>query len=433
MARVIVTDRPKMDPHFHAGQLLVANDPARFRVLRAGRRWGKSRLGVWLALQCALEGGRAWWVAPDYKRAAEGWEPLRLMAQETMGSYAKVNLTDRIIHIANGGTVEVRSADNPQSLRGAGLDLLVLDEAALLPRVAWFQVLRPSLADRQGRALFISTPKGGNWFKELWEDAGDRDGWSRYHFPTSANPFIDAAEIADLARDMPSIEYRQEIEAEFVDLEGARISPGWFRYFKQTHRGGLLWLEPQAKEGAATPAPVDSRHCERFCTVDLAASLKTSADFTVVMSCAAYDGHLFILDVVRRRMEGPDIVPAIQDQFAKHDLKVAHIEATGFQLSLVQEARRDGLPVKELRADREKVARALPLEARMEAGRVWFDRDAAWRRDLETELAQFPVGEHDDQVDALAYAAAAMMVPRLPDWSKSKANVDDLRRDKPVL
>ena len=81
-----------------------------------------------------------------------------------------------------------------------------------------------------------------------------------------------------------------------------------------------------------------------------------------------------------------------------------YIEKNGFQLSMVQMARREGLPVKELRADRDKVSRALPLAARMESGNVWFPNDSLWYADLEKELLTFPVGEHDDQVDALAYA-----------------------------
>ena len=90
-----------------------------------------------------------------------------------------------------------------------------------------------------------------------------------------------------------------------------------------------------------------------------------------------------------------------------------------------REARRDGLPVKELRADKDKVARSLPLEARMEHGTVWFPRDAAWLPDLQRELLSFPVGEHDDQVDALAYAAAAMSQSKIVhDWSQ--AGPDDL-------
>lgn len=395
-----------IDPH--DGQWQVIRDPSRFRVLAAGRRWGKTRLAVWECLAAAARKGRAWWVAPTYPLAAEGWRPLRAIAQTVPG--ARVLEVDKEIRLPSGGLVQVRSADDPNRLRGAGLDFVVVDEAAFCKPEVW-EILRPALADRLGRALFISTPKGRNWFADLWEDAGRRDGWARWRFPTTANPWIPAGEVEAAALELPSLVWRQEYLAEFVETQGARYRAEWFRFYDQTVRDGLVWLVK--RDGGQT----DFRECQRFCTVDLAASTKTSADWTVICSVAVHGQDLFVLDVVRRRMEGPDIVPAIREQFAKHDLRVAHIEATGFQLALVQEARRDGLPVKELRADRDKVARSLPLEARMEHGTVWFPRDAVWLPELQRELLAFPVGEHDDQVDALAYAAAAAgQVRRSHDW-----------------
>jgi predicted phage terminase large subunit-like protein len=90
---------------------------------------------------------------------------------------------------------------------------------------------------------------------------------------------------------------------------------------------------------------------------------------------------------------------------------MVHIERTGFQLALIQQARRDGMAVKELRADRDKISRSLPLQARMEAGNVWFPRDAPWMGELQRELLAFPNAAHDDQVDALAYAAVLVGQP----------------------
>jgi predicted phage terminase large subunit-like protein len=398
-----------IDPGFHPGQTEVAKSPARFRVLAAGRRWGKTRLGVWECLKVGSEGGRAWWVAPTYPLASEGWRPLRLIGQQWPG--AKVLEVDKEIRLPGGGMVQVRSADDPQRLRGAGLDFVVVDEAAFCKEEAWTEALRPALSDRQGRAMFISTPKGLNWFYDLWAKAEGRDGWTRFRFTSGGNPYMPAGEL-DVARsELPSLVFRQEYLAEFVESKGARYDSAWFRFFVPVVKDGLTWLQGDGE-------PIDYRACERFCTVDLAASLKTSADWTVICSCAAHRGHLFVLDMVRRRMEGPDIVPAIWDQMRRHDLRVAHIESSGFQLALVQEARREGLAVKELKPDRDKIARSLPLEARMEAGQVWFPRDASWLPELQRELLAFPVGEHDDQVDALAYAAAAMTsVGRAHDWS----------------
>lgn len=406
-----------LDFDFHAGQKEVYDSSARFRVLAAGRRWGKTRLGVSECVEVGLKGGRAWWVAPTYPLANEGWRPLRLIGQ-TIPS-AKILEVDKEVRLPGGGLVQVRSADEAARLRGAGLDFVVVDEAAFCKEETWTEALRPALTDKLGRALIISTPKGGNWFRDLWEKAGSREDWARWQYPTTSNPFIPPGEVDSAARELPSLVWRQEYLAEFVDAEGARYKPEWFRFFMPTMRDGLTWLRKQ--DGVE----VDYRECQRFCTVDLAASLKTSADWTVICSVAAHKGDLFVLDVVRRRMEGPDIVPAIRDQMSMHDLRVAHIEAAGFQLSLIQEARRVGLPVKELRADRDKVARSLPLEARMEHGGVWFPRDASWLPELQRELLAFPVGEHDDQVDALAYAAAAMSETRSShDWSGVRG--DDL-------
>jgi len=332
---------------------------------------------------------------------------------------ATVREVDKEVGLPGGGLVQVRSADEPHRLRGAGLDFVVVDEAAFCKQETWTEALRPALTDRLGRALLISTPKGGNWFRDLWEAASKRDGWARWQYPTVSNPFIPEGEVESAALELPSLVWRQEYLAEFVDVQGARYNADWFRFYTPSMRDGLTWLVK------ADGTEVDFRECARFCTVDLAASLKTSADWTVICSVAAKGQDLFVLDVVRRRMEGPDIVPAIRDQMQRHDLRVAHIESSGFQLALVQEARRDGLPVKELRADKDKVARSLPLEARMEHGGVWFPKDAAWLPELQRELLSFPVGSHDDQVDALAYAAAAMSQSKVThDWSQ--AGPDDL-------
>jgi len=405
-------DQPDIEiwkPDLHDGQKIVARSPARFRLLAAGRRWGKTRLAVLEALKVGLDGGRAWWVAPSYPMAREGWRPLAKLAATVPA--ARVNRTDRTVTFSNGGMVEVRSTDDPDSLRGAGLDFVVLDECAFMRQevgesgkaicMAW-EVLRPALADREGRALFISTPKGvGNWFTDLYETAEHLDGWERWQFRSIDNPHINPAEIEAARLEIGSLMSSQEFDAEFVQHGGAMFKAEWARYYRPRVKDGLLWFDTGEEL-------VDYRTCERFATVDLAASVKETADYTVILSAAVHQGRLFVIDVQRRRLEGPDIVPAIRDSLEQHDLGVVHIEKAGFQLSLIQAARRDGLPVKELTPDRDKRARALPLQARMEAGDVWFPKDADWLGELQRELWAFPASLHDDQVDALAYAANVM-------------------------
>lgn len=196
------------------------NDPARFKVLAAGRRWGKTRLGVSECLDVAAQGKRAWWVAPSYKMGAVGWRPLARMGHK-LG--AEVRLGDRQVFLPGGGEVAVRSADDPQSLRGEGLDFVVLDECAFIQEAAWAEALRPALSDRLGRALFISTPKGRNWFWRLWTRGQDetQDEWRSWRFPTSSNPFIKASEIEAARQGLPEMVFRQEYLAEFLESEGA--------------------------------------------------------------------------------------------------------------------------------------------------------------------------------------------------------------------
>ena len=111
-----------------------------------------------------------------------------------------------------------------------------------------------------------------------------------------------------------------------------------------------------------------------------------------------------MLDMLRQRLEAPDIVPAIKKMIGVHNLEWVGIEKTGYQLAIVQFARREGLRIKELRADKDKRSRALPLSAKMERGLVYFPKDEEWVGEVERELLTFPVGTHDDIVDTLAYA-----------------------------
>ena len=203
----------------HPGQATVHDHQARFKVLACGRRWGKTRLGVNECLDVAARGGRAWWVAPSYKMSEVGWRPLRRIG----GSIgAEVRKVDRQVLIPGAGEVSVRSADKPDSLRGEGLDFVVMDECAFITEEAWIEALRPALSDRQGEAMFISTPKGRNWFWRLYMRGQDdnESEWRSWSFPTSANPYIAAAEIAAAREQLPEATFRQEYLAEFIDDAG---------------------------------------------------------------------------------------------------------------------------------------------------------------------------------------------------------------------
>lgn len=207
-------------PPLHSGQQSVWDSPARFKVLVCGRRWGKTMLGALACMVTAMRGGRAWWVAPTYPIAGVGWNMMRRLQAQL--PFTSKNEVDRRIDVEGGGWAQVRSADNPDSLRGEGLDLVVLDECAYIKEAAWFEALRPALSDRQGKAIFISTPAGRNWFWQLYlRGESGEDGWQSWRFPTASNPFIAQPEVDEAERTLPERVFHQEFLAEFLEDAGS--------------------------------------------------------------------------------------------------------------------------------------------------------------------------------------------------------------------
>jgi hypothetical protein len=190
----------------------------RFRVLVAGRRFGKTFLALVELCRAAWGPGRlAYYVAPFEKQGKRiAWKALKKMTQEYWAS--PPNETDLRIELAAGGTICVKGADNYDSLRGDGLDFLVLDEYASIAREAWTEVLRPALTDRQGKALFIGTPKGFNHFHELVENAEGRHDWKTFQFTTAEGGNVPAEELESATHDLDERTYRQEFLASFENL-----------------------------------------------------------------------------------------------------------------------------------------------------------------------------------------------------------------------
>ena len=240
----------------------VAQSPARFRVAACGRRrWGKTRLGSALCVKTAADGGRAWWVAPSYPVAMVGWRLIRRLASQVPG--AEIRQSERLVSFPNGGEIQVRSADNPDSLRGEGLDFVVFDECAFIHEDAWQEAVRPALSDRLGRALFISTPKGRNWFWRLWQrciDDHDHE-WHGWQLPTAANPYIAPAEIEAARLGLPERIFAQEFLAQFLDDAG-----GVFRRVMDAATATAL---EKPISGAAYVAGVDVADATDFTAISI--------------------------------------------------------------------------------------------------------------------------------------------------------------------
>jgi hypothetical protein len=190
----------------------------RFRVLAAGRRFGKTYLALVELCRAAWGEGRlAWYVTTTDKQAKRiAWKPLKEMTRPYWA--AKPNESDLRIELTCGGTICLRGADNYDSLRGDGLDFLVLDEYASIAPEAWSEVLRPALADKQGRALFIGTPQGHNHFHELVERAATLPDWKSFQYTTAQGGNVTVQELESAAQELDDRTYRQEFEASFENM-----------------------------------------------------------------------------------------------------------------------------------------------------------------------------------------------------------------------
>lgn len=183
-----------------------------------------------------------------------------------------------------------------------------------------------------------------------------------------------------------------------VPDDGGLFRRSWFRYWSSSPGYYLLGPEGQA---------VREDHCRRFGTVDLAFSLKKEADYTVIAAWAVTPrSDLILLDLHRERMDAPVLQPSIRAMVEKWNLDYIGIEKVLGQSLVVHGARVDGLTVRALIADVDKITRSIPAQVRMEAGQIYFPSGHPELTAVEHELLTFPRGTHDDIVDNVSYAAA---------------------------
>ena len=212
----------------HAGQskvFSVRDTPAgRFRVVVAGRRWGKTTLAgidMLAAAQHAQPNQRVWYVAPTRVMAKDVfWRPLKQLVPVSWLAKPPSE-TDLDIELVNGALLQVRGAEDPDSLRGRGPWHVVVDEYADMAPEAWTEVIRPALADTKGSALFLGTPKAYNHFYDLYRLAQDgAAGWLAWQFRTIDNPHLDPVEVEAARSQLDPRTFRQEFEASFESVSG---------------------------------------------------------------------------------------------------------------------------------------------------------------------------------------------------------------------
>ena len=211
-----------MLPEWHAGQARVDREARRFNVLACGRRWGKTTFGVDRIIQPALVGYPAAWFAPTYKLLLEVWrEAAKVLTPVT----ARKDAQQKRIELISGGLVEFWSLDSGTVARGRKYKRVAIDEAAMAANLEtqWQEEIRPTLTDFAGDAYFFSTPKGRNFFYQLFTRG--RDGaqgvYRSWQLPTSTNPFIPPSEIEAARAELPEETFEQEYLAQFVENGGS--------------------------------------------------------------------------------------------------------------------------------------------------------------------------------------------------------------------
>ena len=195
---------------------------ARFKSVVAGRRFGKTYLSTIELIKAATTGKNknCWYIAPTYGAAKEiAWD---MLIQNIPEEYiVKTNETGLTIKLINGSVISLKGAERSAVLRGRSLNHCILDEFSEMRPEVWHEVIRPSLSDREGSALFIGTPKGRNHFYDLWARGIDgADNWQSFQYTTLDGGNVSASEIEQARSDLDERTFEQEYEAAFITYAG---------------------------------------------------------------------------------------------------------------------------------------------------------------------------------------------------------------------
>jgi phage terminase large subunit-like protein len=381
-------------------QQTVFSDSTRFKVVAAGRRCGKSRLAATTLLIEGLRcpaGSAVLYVAPTNGQARQIiWNVLLDLGREVIAG-SHVNNQD--ITLINGATIYVRGADRPDTLRGVSLTYAVLDEVADIKTEAWEQVIRASLSDKKGRGLFIGTPKGRNWFFDLFKlgQSGQDEDWKSWHFTTKDNPLIDPKEVESAKKTLSTFAFKQEYMASFDNAGSDVFKEDWIKYGEEPDYGSyfvavdLAGFEEVAKQ---------------------AANSKKRLDETAIAIVKVTDeGQWFVKEIVHGRWDIKEtavkILTAVRD-YRPLSVGIERGSLKNAVLPYLSDLMRKNNVYSHIidltHGNRKKADRIVwSLQGRFEHGRIVLNQDEDWTEFLD-QLLMFPaVGVHDDLPDALSY------------------------------
>jgi hypothetical protein len=378
----------------------VFKDKSRFKVIAAGRRCGKSRLcAVTLiieALKCP-QGSAVLYVSPTMGQSRQiVWDLLLELGRDVIQS-SHVNNLD--ITMINGAKIYVRGADRPDTLRGVSLTYAVLDEVADIKPEAWEQVIRASLSDRKGRALFLGTPKGRNWFYDLFKlgQSQDDNEWKSWHFTTRDNPLIDPSEIESAKKTLSSFAFKTEYLASFDNAGSNIFREEWLKYGEEPNSGSyfiavdLAGFEEVAKQAANAKKRLD--------------------ESAIAIVKVTDDGKWFVKEIEHGRWDVRETAAKILMKIRDYRPLSVGIERGSLKnavLPYLSDLMRKNNVYAHIidltHGNRKKADRIIwSLQGRFEHGRIVLNQDEDWDS-FTDQLLMFPAqGVHDDLPDALSY------------------------------
>jgi phage terminase large subunit-like protein len=380
-------------------QKQVYSDDTRFKVIVAGRRCGKSRLSAVSLLVEGLrcpQGSAVMYVAPTQGQARQIiWDLLMELGREVISS-SHVNNMD--ITLINGAKIYVRGSDRPDTLRGVSLTYLVLDEVADIKADTWEKVLRAALSDKKGKALFIGTPKGRNWFYDMYNlgESGDDEEWKSWHFTTKDNPLIDPKEIDGAKKTLSSFAFKQEYEASFDNAGTDTFKEEWLKFGEEPNDGNYYIAIDLAG----------------FENMSMNAQAKKRLDQTAIAVVkATEDGKWFVRKIEHGRWDIKETCQRIIKNIKEFQPAGVGIERGSLKnavlpyLSDLMRSNNVYAHIQDLtHGNKKKTERVVwALQGRFEHGKVILNEEEDWDH-FRDEFVMFPTtGVHDDLLDALSY------------------------------
>lgn len=403
-------------------QLDVWGSSARFKVIAAGRRTGKSNLAIKMLLAKALEapeGSAVVYVAPTLGQARQiAWDALLEQGKEVIKA-AHVNQMD--ITLVTGRKIHIRSGENFDTLRGLKLYFAVIDEASFVKEELFTKIIRPALADLKGECVFISTPDGRNHFYDLFKlgQSGSNPEWKSWHFTTKDNPTIPPEEIEEARKTLSSFVFKQEFEANFSNAGQEIFKEEWLKKGKEPTYGEYVIAIDLAgfEEVGKNPGAVKSR-------------LDESA-IAIVKVCD--DGSWWVKDIIHGRWDIKETAVTILKCIRDFKPIAVGIERGALKNAvlpyLTDLMRKNSVyaHVTDLtHGNRKKQDRiAWALQGRFEHGRIIFNEDNDWQEAWD-QISMFPTaGLHDDLVDALSYVDQLAVTSYNQDYEEDEYEVFD--------